>query len=101
MSNKNEALFKKHIKSRLKKIFPGILIFQTDPTYCQGVPDILVLYNDRWAALEFKKNQTASHRPNQNYYIDKMNEMSYASFIYPENEEEVLNGLERTLGSTR
>lgn len=96
-----EGVFKKKVKERLKRDFPGCVILQNDPTYYQGISDILVLYNDRWAALEFKRSKCAPHRPNQDYYVNKLNEMSYASFIYPENEEEVFNELERALEPSR
>lgn len=64
-----------------------------DSSYIQGIPDLLILYKDKWATLECKKSANASKRPNQNYYVDKMNEMSFSRFIYPENKEEVLNEL--------
>lgn len=69
---------------------------KNDSSYIQGIPDLLVLFRNKWAALEVKKSNTASHRPNQDYYVDKMNDMSYAAFIYPENKEEVLNGMARS-----
>ena len=85
----------------LKDIFVGCIIMKNDSSYIQGIPDLLILYKDRWAALEVKKSATASHRPNQEYYVDKMDEMSYASFIYPENKEVVLDELQQTLFSRR
>lgn len=80
-------------------IFPGCMVMHLDPNEIQGIPDLLVLYKDKWAVLEGKKNASASHRPNQDYYVDKMNEMSYAAFIYPENKEEVLNELQQAFCS--
>lgn len=90
-----ESQFQSKLIKKLKKIFPGCLVMKTDPTYIQGLPDLLILFNDRWAVLECKKSGTASHRPNQDYYIDRMNEMSFARFIYPENEEEILHDLQQ------
>ena len=90
-----ESQFQSKLIKKLKKIFPGCLVMKTDPTYIQGLPDLLILFNDRWAVLECKKIGTASHRPNQDYYVDRMNEMSFARFIYPENEEEILHDLQQ------
>ena len=90
-----ESQFQSKLIKKLKKIFPGCLVMKTDPTYIQGLPDLLILFNDRWAVLVCKKSGTASHRPNQDYYVDRMNEMSFARFIYPENEEEILHDLQQ------
>lgn len=83
----------KEIKNRL----PGCIVLKNDSSYMQGVPDLLILHNDRWATLEVKKSEKASHRPNQEYYVEKMNDMSFSAFIFPENMEDVLNDLERSL----
>ena len=91
-----ESQFQSKLIKRLKKMFPGCLVMKTDPTYIQGLPDLLILFNDRWAVLECKKSGTAKHRPNQDYYVDRMNEMSFARFRYPENEEEVIYDLQQT-----
>ena len=88
-----ENRFKTKLINNLEKRFPGCMVFHLDPNEIQGIPDLLVLYKDKWAALEGKKSSHESERPNQSYYVDLMNEMSYASFIYPENEEDVLNEL--------
>lgn len=98
---KLERDFQRNLIKELKDIFVGCIIMKNDSSYIQGIPDLLILYKDRWAALEVKKSATASHRPNQEYYVDKMDEMSYASFIYPENKEAVLNELQQTLFSRR
>lgn len=85
----------------LKRELPGIIILKNDPNYRQGVPDLLLLYKNKWAALEVKVSSTSQVRPNQKYYVDLMREMSFASFIYPENEDEVLNALQRTFRTAR
>lgn len=91
-----ESKFQSDLIKEIKKIFPGCIVMKNDSSYIQGIPDLLVLYGERWAALEVKRSARASHRPNQNYYVDKMNEMSFSRFIYPENKEEVLNELQYT-----
>ena len=96
-----ENKFQSKLIKEIKEQFPGCMVLKNDPTYIQGVPDLLVLYKDRWAGLEVKKSAKASHQPNQDYYVDKMNEMAYSSFIYPENKEEVLNDLRTTFESAR
>ena len=96
-----ENIFKQRLIKELEERLPGCLIFHLDPTERQGAPDLLILFGDKWAALEGKKDGKASHRPNQDYYVDLMNQMSFASFIFPENKEEVLNALEQTLRFNR
>lgn len=90
-----ERHFQSGLIKELKDIFPGCVVLKNDPDYIQGIPDLLILYKDRWAALECKKDGRASHRPNQEYYIQLLNEMSFAKFISPENKEEVVNELVR------
>ena len=93
--NAFQALLIKELKSR----FPDCVVLKNDATYIQGVPDILVLKDSKWAALECKKDSAASHQPNQDYYISLLDRMSFARFIYPENKEEVLNDLQQTFES--
>ena len=94
-----ENKFKTNLIKEIEKRFPGSYVFHLDPTERQGVPDLLILYKNKWAALEGKKNKNASHRPNQDYYVKTMNEMSYASFIYPENKQDVLNEIQQAFES--
>lgn len=89
-----ESDFQADLIKELENRFDGCIVLKNDPNYIQGIPDLLVLYKDKWAALEVKRASKASKRYNQPYYVQKMNEMSYASFISPENKEEVLNGLQ-------
>ena len=90
-----ESEFQADLKKELKQMFPGCIVTKLDSGDIQGIPDLLVLYKDKWATLENKRSKTASKRPNQDYYVNKMNEMSFSRFIYPENKEEVLNDLQQ------
>lgn len=94
-----ESKFQSDLIKELKETFPGCVVLKNDPDYLQGIPDILVLYNDRWAALECKKDPRAPHQPNQEYYVDMMNDMSYARFINPVNKKDILNELQQTFRS--
>lgn len=93
----NENVYQQMLKKKIKERIPDAIVLKNDPSYIQGVPDLLILRKRKWAALETKKSKDAKHRPNQDFYVEKMNGMSFAAFIYPENEEEVLDALERSL----
>ena len=90
-----ERNFQADLIKEIKTRFPGCIVLKNDPNYIQGFPDLTVFYEDRWALLETKRSKTASHRPNQDYYIEQGNNMSFARFISPENKEEVLNELQQ------
>lgn len=96
-----ESGFQDRLINDLKNMFPGCLIMKLDSSYIQGIPDLLILYKDKWAVLECKKHANARRQPNQDYYVDMLNEMSYSSFIYPENKEEVLHELQQSFSSRR
>ena len=98
MAKLERDLLAKLIKD-IKKLFPGCMVMKTDPTYIQGIPDLLILFKNKWASLEVKKSVGASKRPNQEYYVDKMNEMLFSKFICPENKEEVLDELRKAFKS--
>ena len=91
-----ENKFKQKLIKEIEERFPGAIVVHLDPNEYQGIPDLLVLYENKWAALEGKENENARHRPNQEYYVDLMNQMSFARFIFPENKEEVLYELQQT-----
>ncbi len=74
-------------------MFPGSIVLKNDPKYLQGIPDLLILYENKWAMLETKKDKDSEKQPNQEWYINKTNSMSFASFIYPENRDQVLRDL--------
>jgi len=74
-------------------MFPGCIVMKNDSSYIQGIPDLLILFGKKWASLECKKTLKAKKQPNQEYYVNLMNEMSFARFISPEVKNEVLTDL--------
>ena len=84
---------------RIRELLPGCFILKNDEQYLQGIPDLTILYGDKWAMLEVKKSRSASHRPNQDHYVAQLNDLGFAAFIYPENESEVLDALQRSLSA--
>lgn len=96
-----EGKFQANLIKQLYETFPGCFITKLDSSYTQGVPDLLILYEDKWATLEAKKDKNASHQPNQDDYVAMMDRMSFSRFIYPENKEEVINDLQHAFGLSR
>ena len=96
---KLEKDFQAKLIKDIKKLFPGCMVMKTDPTYIQGIPDLLILFKNMWATLECKRSAKATKRPNQDYYVGLMNEMSFSRFICPENKEEVLHELRKAFKS--
>lgn len=92
----DENKYKQGLKKRILERFPGSIVLHLDPNECQGIPDFLVLYKKHWATLEGKKHAKASKRPNQDYYVDLCDKMSFSRVIFPENEKEVLDEMERS-----
>ncbi len=96
-----ESGFQARLIRTLKDRFPGCVVLKNDANYIQGIPDLTVFYNNKWAMLECKRSENEPHQPNQDYYVERMDEMSFARFICPENMEEVLHDLERSLKASR
>ena len=91
-----ETKFRNALIDEIETMFEGSLVLKNDPEDIQGIPDLTVLLpNGKWAMLECKRERGATHRPNQDFYIRKANDMSFASFIFPENKDEVLYELQQ------
>lgn len=88
-----ESEYQSKLIKKLKNMFPGCMVQKQDSGYIQGIPDLDIKYGKKWATLEVKIDEKANHQPNQDYYVDKMNGMSFSRFIFPENEEQVLTEL--------
>ena len=90
-----ESKFQSNLIKEIKDRYPGCIVLKNDSSYIQGIPDLSIYYRDKYAMLEVKKNAMASHQPNQDYYVEKLNEMSFSQFIYPENKDRVLSDLDQ------
>ena len=90
---KLESAFQKELTDEIKRIFPGCKVIKNDSGYIQGFPDWTVLYRDRWAVFECKRYEGAPYQPNQEYYIEQLDDMSFSRCVYPENKEWFLDEL--------
>lgn len=96
-SSRLESGFQDKLRDELKEMFPGCMVFKMDQV--QGIPDLLILHENKWGSLECKKSASAKRQPNQEYYVRRMNDMSFSRFICPENKEEVLHDLRKAFES--
>ena len=92
---KLESKFQKEFIDEAKSRYPGCVALKNDSSYIQGFPDWTLLYKDKWAVLEMKKERGARKQPNQEYYVDKLNSMSFSRFVFPENKEEVFDDVDK------
>lgn len=91
-----ENTFQADLIKEIKARFPGAIVLKNDPNYLQGIPDLTVLWEKCWALLECKRDKKAKRRPNQNFYIETANDMSFGRLIHPENKEAVLDEMEQS-----
>ena len=96
-----ESKFQAALIKDLKHIFVGCIILKNDANYIQGFPDLIILYKDKWAVLECKRDHSEPYRPNQEYYLDILGGMSFARTIYPGNKEEILGELQQAFRPDR
>lgn len=96
-----ERKYQAELIKKLRIMFPGCIILKNDSSYMQGVPDLIILWQDRWAMLEAKASSKSKEQPNQRWYVELLDEMSFAAFVCPENEEEVLGEIQRQFQARR
>jgi hypothetical protein len=94
-----EAAYQKQLIRKLKRLFVGCIVLKNDSAYIQGMPDLALLWHDRWATLEVKASKSSPRQPNQEFYVQQLDDMSFSAFVYPENEEEVLVALQEAFTS--
>lgn len=95
-----ESKFQGKLIQKLKRRFPDCIVLKNDSGYQQGILDLTIFFGPRYALLEVKPRKPTSpndYEPNQEWFINKFNEMAFAAVIYPENEEEVLDALQQAL----
>jgi hypothetical protein len=98
---RGESKFEQDTIAEIRDLFPGCIVMKNDSGYLQGVPDRLILWGPHWAALEFKRSAHERTEPNQPWYVETMNAMSFAAFVFPENKDEILHGLQDAFQSGR
>lgn len=96
-----ENQYQAKLIKKLKMMFPKCVVLKNDSTYQQGIPDLILLWHNYWAGLEVKPRGEFVAQPNQVHFVQMLDEMSFAAFIFPENEEEVLNALQQAFASPR
>lgn len=94
-----EAQYQAKLIKKLEVMFPGCVVLRNDPAWQQGILDLLILWREFWASLEVKTSAKANVQPNQDYFVQRLDDMSFAAFIYPDNETEVLDALQSSFGS--
>lgn len=92
-------MFQSQLIKEIKELLPGCIVLKNDPNYLQGIPDLTIFWEDRWATLEVKKSANSPHQPNQDFYVQRMDALSFSRFVYPENKEEVLYELQQSFRS--
>ena len=90
-----ENAYQAKLTKKIKRMFPGCVLLKNDAAYQQGILDWTILYEDKWASLEVKASADAVLQANQEFFVHKLNDMSFAAVIYPENEAEVLGALQQ------
>ena len=90
---KRESQFQAKLIKKIKSKFPDAIVMKNDANYIQGIPDLTVLYKNKWAVLEVKRSEKEAHQPNQDYYVETLDDMSFSRFIFPENKKQVISEL--------
>lgn len=96
-----ESAYQAKLIKKIYAMLPGCLILKNNPVYLQGIPDLSIFHGPRWAMLEVKTKKprpgSDDFEPNQEWYIADISKKTFCRCIYPENEREVLRGLQQAL----
>ena len=91
---KRESAFQSEVIQELEARWPGCTVRKNPPGYDNGFPDVVAYIGRLWAMFECKRSAHEKHRPNQDWWVDHLNLMGFARFIFPENKDAVLDELE-------
>jgi len=94
-----ESAYQGKLIKKLRRMFPGCVVLKNDSSYQQGIPDLSIFFEGHWAWLEVKPHSEAEHEPNQDYFVELAQGLSFGAFIYPENEKEVLDALQHAFAN--
>ena len=89
-----ESSFQHSVIKELEERYPGCVVMKNATGFKNGFPDITMYYGPIWAMLECKREEDADKRPNQDYWVERLNRMSFARIIYPENRVDILGELD-------
>lgn len=85
-----EKDFQAKVIKELKAMGLAVIKNQAGPGVPTGFPDVLALGEGIYFALECKTSARAKKQPRQDYWVKKLNEWSYAAFIYPANHDKIM-----------
>lgn len=88
-----EREYQAKLVKKIERLIPGCYVRKHDMQ--QGWPDLLILAPGFWAMIETKREEPGPEdfEPNQEWWIEEFDRMSFSACIYPENEQEVLHAL--------
>lgn len=89
-----ESRFQSSVKHELETKYPGCIVRKNPPGQENGFPDLVMYYGPIWAMFECKREKDARKRPNQKWWVERLDEMSFARLIFPENRERVMGELD-------
>lgn len=93
-----ESDFQAKVIKQLKSMGLAVVKNQAGPGVPTGFPDITAFGEGIYFCLECKTSARAKKQPRQDYWVNKLNEWSYATFIYPSNYDKVMSEIKYVIG---
>lgn len=94
MTTRQERYFQRNLIRDIK-LRTNAIVLKNDSSLLQGFPDLTVILPCRRVVfVELKRSADADREPNQEWYVDHLNDMQHEAWIVsPENKEEFLASL--------